>query len=112
MPRLTNEELISVINEGQAARAQKARALASAVRAKGFFTYDDIRQFSLLRGEFIPFMNSVMTPLAVPPSPPPPPPPASKPKQPPLWLAALSACGVSALTSLTLLTAAAFGRWL
>lgn len=52
MPRLTEDELTSAIKEGQAARAKKARALASAVRARGFIVDDDIRQVSLLRGQF------------------------------------------------------------
>ena len=105
MPRLTEEELTTVIKEGQAARAQKARALASTVRARGFIIDDDIRQVSLLRGQFTPFMNAVLTPVAVPPA-------APKRKQPPLWLAAFSACSFSALVTLMLLTSAAVGKWL
>ena len=105
MPRLTEEELTSAIKEGQAARAQKARALASAVRARGFIVDDDIRQVSLLRGQFTPFMNAVLTPAAVPPA-------APVRNQPPFWLAAFAACGVSALVTLTLLTGATVGKWL
>lgn len=105
MRKLTEDELTSAIKEGQAARAQKARALASTVRSRGFIIDDDIRQVSLLRGQFTPFMNAVLTPVAVPLA-------SSDPKQPPLWLAALSACGGSALIALTLLTAAAVGQWL
>lgn len=105
MPRLTEEDLTSAIKEGQAARAQKARALASVVRARGFIIDDDIRQVSMLRGQFTPFMNAVLTPIAVPPA-------APVPKQPSFWPAAFSACGVSALVMLTLLTGAAVGRWL
>lgn len=105
MVRLTEEELTSAIKEGQAARAQKARALASAVRARGFIINDDIRQVSLLRGQFTQFMNAVLTPVVVVP-------PAPKVRKPPLMLAALAACGISALMTLTLLTAAAVGKWL
>ena len=106
MPRLTEDELTSAIKEGQAARDQKARALASAVRARGFIVDDDIRQVSLLRGQFTPFMNAVLTPAAVVPTA-----PEQKPP-PPLWLAALASCSVSALVTLTLLVAAAVGKWL
>ncbi|MCZ4347987.1 hypothetical protein [Devosia neptuniae] len=105
MPRLTEEEITNVIKEGQSARAQKARALATAVRERGFIIDDDIRQVSLLRGQFTTFMNSVLTPAAVATA-------APAPKPLPLWLAALSACSVSALLTLTLLTAAAVGKWL
>ena len=105
MPRLTEEELTTVIKEGQAARAQKARALARVVRERGFIIDDDIRQVSLLRGQFTPFMNAVLTPVTVAP-------PVPEPKQPPLLLAALSACSVSGLTTLVVLSAAAVGRWL
>lgn len=105
MPRLTEEELNTVIKEGQAARAQKARALATAVRERGFIIDDDIRQVSLLRGQFTPFMDALLKPVVVVP-------PTPKVRKPPLMLAALSACGISALVTLTLLTAAAMGKWL
>lgn len=100
MPSLTEGELSAAIKEGKVARAEKARALGAAVRERGYLTDDDLREVSVLR--FIPFMNAVLKTAVVAP----PPPQVSK---PPLRLAALSACGVSAIATLIVTTGAVLG---
>jgi hypothetical protein len=100
MPSLTEGELDAAIKEGQAARAQRARAFGIEVREKGYFNRDDLRQLSVLSVTL--FIHELLKPIDVVM-------PAPKAQKPPLVFAALSACGVSAMITMVALCAAMLG---